>query len=107
MIWSWQTVMCMLCSTIHPVLQITVIFWCKALENAKQEKTTPWLGADTAKHYQWYPFINTGHYELIKPAAVEKKWSPGRLHKTVFAKFLEQCRYGFIVLQRGYSKSMG
>ena len=27
---------------------------------------TPWLGHDTAKHYQWYPFINIGHYELAK-----------------------------------------
>ena len=33
---------------------------------AKQEKITPWLGSDTAKHYQWYPFINIGHYELSK-----------------------------------------
>ena len=33
---------------------------------AKQEPVTPWLGADTAKHYQWYPFINVGHYELAK-----------------------------------------
>lgn len=33
---------------------------------AKREKHTPWLGADTAKHYQWYPFINLGHYELAK-----------------------------------------
>lgn len=33
---------------------------------AKQEPVTPWLGADTAKHYQWYPFVNVGHYELIK-----------------------------------------
>lgn len=31
-----------------------------------KEKITPWLGADTAKHYQWYPFINPGHYELAK-----------------------------------------
>jgi endoglucanase len=37
-----------------------------AYEFAKQEPITPWLGADTAKHYQWYPFINLGHYELIK-----------------------------------------
>lgn len=29
-----------------------------------QERITPWLGADTAVHYQWYPFINFGHYEL-------------------------------------------
>jgi endoglucanase len=33
---------------------------------AKREPITPWLGADTAKHYQWYPFINLGHYELAK-----------------------------------------
>jgi len=38
----------------------------QALEFAKQEKITLWLGADTAKHYQWYPFINIGHYELAK-----------------------------------------
>lgn len=33
---------------------------------AKAEPITPWLGSDTAKHYQWYPFINIGHYELAK-----------------------------------------
>lgn len=33
---------------------------------SKLEEITPWLGADTAKHYQWYPFINLGHYELAK-----------------------------------------
>ncbi|WP_090099102.1 glycoside hydrolase family 9 protein [Chitinophaga sp. CF118] len=33
---------------------------------ALQEPVTPWLGKDTAKHYQWYPFINPGHYELAK-----------------------------------------
>ncbi len=38
----------------------------QALDYAKQEKLTPWLGTDTARHYQWYPFINVGHYELIK-----------------------------------------
>jgi len=38
----------------------------KAWQYAQQEKITPWLGQDTAKHYQWYPFINLGHYELAK-----------------------------------------
>lgn len=33
---------------------------------ALQEPMTPWLGKDTANHYQWYPFINLGHYELAK-----------------------------------------
>ena len=39
---------------------------------AQKEKITPWLGADTAKHYQWYPFINLGHYELAKQLRVGK-----------------------------------
>lgn len=37
-----------------------------AYEFARQEPVTPWLGADTARHYQWYPFVNLGHYELSK-----------------------------------------
>jgi len=35
-----------------------------AVQLAREEPITPWLGADTAHHYQWYPFINVGHYEL-------------------------------------------
>lgn len=35
---------------------------------ADREPYTPWLGADTAGHYQWYPFINVGHYELARRA---------------------------------------
>lgn len=30
------------------------------------EKITPWFYRDTANHYQYYPFINLGHYELAK-----------------------------------------
>ncbi len=33
---------------------------------ALQEPVTPWFKNDTAAHYQWYPFINLGHYELAK-----------------------------------------
>ena len=37
-----------------------------AYQYAKEEPVTPWFGKDTANHYQWYPFINIGHYELAK-----------------------------------------
>jgi hypothetical protein len=30
---------------------------------ARREPVTPWMGADTARHYQWYPWHNAGHYE--------------------------------------------
>ncbi|WP_300601205.1 glycoside hydrolase family 9 protein [Niabella sp.] len=34
----------------------------EAIGFARQEPVTPWMGADTARHYQWYPFLNLGHY---------------------------------------------
>jgi len=30
----------------------------------RMEPVTPWMCSDTARHYQWYPFINLGHYML-------------------------------------------
>lgn len=38
----------------------------KAFESSRLEPVTTWLGKDTARHYQWYPFINPGHYEIAK-----------------------------------------
>ena len=38
----------------------------KAVRYGREEKTTPWMGADTARHYQWYPFMNMGHVLLAK-----------------------------------------
>lgn len=35
----------------------------KAMSYAAMAKVKPWQGADTANHYQWYPFHNIGHYE--------------------------------------------
>lgn len=37
-----------------------------AVEYARKEPVTPWMGADSARHYQWYPFMNMGHYLLAK-----------------------------------------
>ncbi|RQO78596.1 cellulase [Pedobacter sp. KBW01] len=37
-----------------------------ALKYAQRETVTPWLQKDTAAHYQYYPFINLGHYEVAK-----------------------------------------
>ncbi|HPT20867.1 MAG TPA: glycoside hydrolase family 9 protein [Bacteroidales bacterium] len=32
-----------------------------AIEFGRKELVTPWMGSDTARHYQWYPFVNMGH----------------------------------------------
>ncbi|WP_346238678.1 glycoside hydrolase family 9 protein [Niabella insulamsoli] len=34
----------------------------EGIQYARQEPVTPWMGADSANHYQWYPFVNLGHY---------------------------------------------
>lgn len=35
-----------------------------AVAYAAREPVTPWMGADTARHYQWYPWHNNGHHEV-------------------------------------------
>ena len=45
----------------------------EALEYARREPVTPWMGADTARHYQWYPWHNNGHYELWRNATPTAK----------------------------------
>lgn len=37
-----------------------------AVNFGRLEPVTPWMGADSARHYQWYPFVNLGHAELAK-----------------------------------------
>lgn len=44
-----------------------------AIKYSQMEPITPWMGADTARHYQWYPFINLGHYELARTASAKLK----------------------------------
>lgn len=38
----------------------------EAIEYARREPVTPWMGADSARHYQWYPFMNIGHYRIAR-----------------------------------------
>lgn len=38
----------------------------EAIEYARRESVTPWMGADSARHYQWYPFMNMGHYRIAR-----------------------------------------
>jgi len=35
-----------------------------ALQYAALAPVSPWMGQDTARHYQWYPWHNNGHYEV-------------------------------------------
>lgn len=39
-------------------------FLSDAKKYAKQINTISWMGKDTARHYEYYPFMNLGHYAL-------------------------------------------
>lgn len=52
-----------------------------AVKFGMQQEITPWMGSDTAKHYQWYPFVNLGHYYLA---------SSKNEHAEAFAGFLKK-----------------
>ncbi len=45
----------------------------EAVEFASQEPVTPWMGQDTANHYQWYPWHNNGHYEIWRLGGEEER----------------------------------
>ena len=38
----------------------------KANEWGMKEPITPWMETGKARHYEWYPFVNLGHYYLAK-----------------------------------------
>lgn len=65
----------------------------QAIEYGRREPVTPWMGADSARHYQWYPFMNMGHYWLAKTAG-----NP-RLNN----EFVRNMRTG---IQRTYEKAI-
>jgi peptidoglycan/xylan/chitin deacetylase (PgdA/CDA1 family) len=46
----------------------------EAIEFGRKEHVTPWIGSDTAHHYQWYPFVNLGHPAIARQ---EKKQKSG------------------------------
>jgi peptidoglycan/xylan/chitin deacetylase (PgdA/CDA1 family) len=38
----------------------------EALDFARREPFPPWMGSDSSRHYQWYPFVNLGHIRLAQ-----------------------------------------
>ena len=45
----------------------------QAVEYGRREPVTPWMGADSARHYQWYPFMNMGHVRVAQEAGGNKR----------------------------------
>jgi peptidoglycan/xylan/chitin deacetylase (PgdA/CDA1 family) len=45
-----------------------------AVESGRKEQVTPWMGSDTARHYQWYPFVNMGHPGVARQEALMNEY---------------------------------
>jgi endoglucanase len=60
-----------------------------AYRYAMIEPITPWLGKDTANHYQWYPFINLGHNELARLMQDNGKGTQDRRRDTIVGFYRE------------------
>ena len=67
----------------------------EALEYASREPVTPWMGADTAKHYQWYPWHNNGHYEIWRLAAGRDRQTVADYYKKGLAAVVARAQNGF------------
>ena len=68
-----------------------------ALEYASREPVTPWMGADTAKHYQWYPWHNNGHYEIWRNATVPSTNIVAQYYQRGLSAVTKRARNGFMI----------
>jgi len=66
-----------------------------ALDYASREPVTPWMGADTAKHYQWFPWHNNGHYEIWRNATAADRRIVADYYKRGLAAVIRRADNGF------------
>lgn len=66
-----------------------------ALDYASHEPVTPWMGADTAKHYQWYPWHNNGHHEIWRNANAADRRIVAEYYRKGLAAVVSRADNGF------------
>ena len=69
----------------------------QAIEYAAQEPVTPWMGKDTAKHYQWFPWHNNGHYALWRNAPPAVKTQMAAYYRQGLEAVIARADNGFRV----------
>ena len=68
-----------------------------AVTFAKQEPVTPWMGADTARHYQWFPWHNNGHFEIWRGGSSAEKSLVASYYREGLEKTTARAKNGFRV----------
>ncbi len=69
----------------------------KALQHAAKAKVKPWMGADTANHYQWYPWHNIGHYEAARRGTLNERLKLSGYYRDGLKAVAERADNGFNV----------
>jgi endoglucanase len=67
----------------------------EAREYAAREPVTPWMGADTANHYQWYPWHNVGHYRLWQVGGKAERAEAANYYRRGVAAVAARAANGF------------
>ncbi|HEX2076530.1 MAG TPA: glycoside hydrolase family 9 protein [Longimicrobium sp.] len=68
-----------------------------ALRFARMEPVTPWMGADTALHYQWYPWHNNGHHEAWRLADARGRLELADFYRAGLERVARRADNGFRV----------
>jgi len=66
-----------------------------AMKDAAAEPVTPWMGKDTARHYQWYPWHNNGHYETWRKASPSQRAKLAGYYKSGLKAVVGRSHNGF------------
>ncbi|HLE57704.1 MAG TPA: glycoside hydrolase family 9 protein [Rhodothermia bacterium] len=70
-------------------------FLADALVYARREPVTPWMGKDTARHYQWYPWHNNGHYESWRHGSAGERAQLAGFYRRGLAAVAGRANNGF------------
>jgi len=68
-----------------------------ALGFAAREPVTPWMGADTARHYEWYPWLNHGHDAVWRVADGAGKRQMAAYYRQGLERVVARASNGFRV----------
>jgi hypothetical protein len=63
----------------------------------KKEPVTPWMGKDTARHYQWYPWHNNGHYEAWRNGSAVERAQLAEFYRRGLTAVAARAKNGFRV----------
>ena len=66
-----------------------------ALQYAALEPVSPWMGQDTARHYQWYPWHNNGHYEIWRTGGDSARRVVAEYYRRGLEAVTRRARNGF------------